>query len=115
MTEWLLIGLGGMLGALVRFSVAKLLADRWHHTFPLPTFIVNMLGSFLLGWVILLDLPSLQLFLGVGGMGALTTFSTFMVEGHQLIQKGKWVLSFVYMLGSVCLGVMLAFLSHQWI
>lgn len=115
MMEWLLVGLGGMLGALLRFSVAKLLVDHWHHPFPLSTFIVNMVGSFLLGWVILLDQAWLQLFLGAGGMGALTTFSTFLVEGHQLIRNGKRLISLAYLVGSICLGMVLAFLSHHFL
>lgn len=82
----ILVGFGGAIGALCRYTVKKLVeGDR----FPLSTFTVNVIGSFLLGLVVFAELEeSATLFAGVGFCGAFTTFSTFSVDTIQLIENG---------------------------
>lgn len=82
----ILVGFGGAIGALCRYTVEKLIeGDR----FPLSTFSVNVIGSFLLGLVVFAELEELtMLFAGVGFCGSFTTFSTFSVDTIQLIENG---------------------------
>ena len=109
---------GGFLGTLARAALAQSLAvrpDRW----PWATFVVNMLGAFLLGYVItrLQERlpPSMyaRAFLGTGICGALTTFSTMMVELLAMIEGGHWVLASGYAAASVACGLAAIFLSTK--
>ncbi|MGE0755701.1 MAG: CrcB family protein [Pirellulaceae bacterium] len=119
--RWLIdVGLvagGSALGGLARWSVA-LVASRWFGTaLPLATFLVNIVGSFLLGWLLTVlheQKPvlnflgvrpeQLRLAIAVGFTGGLTTFSTFEWESYGLI-RDRTGLSIVYMSGSLLLGL----------
>lgn len=90
MREILLVGAGGFVGAVLRYGVSNALA---HVAFPLATLLVNVVGSFGLGVVAaLLDRegidPVHRYTIGVGLLGALTTFSTLSVETIRLMQNG---------------------------
>jgi CrcB protein len=109
---------GGFLGTIARAALAQSLAvrpDRW----PWATFVVNILGAFLLGYVItrLQERlpPSMygRAFLGTGICGALTTFSTLMVELLAMIEGGHWELAAGYAAASVGCGLAAVFLSTQ--
>ena len=86
MNRYLLISLGAILGANARYLVGLWAAERLGAGFPYGTLLVNVSGSFVLGFLIAaldgrLPLPSdLRFFLGVGFLGAFTTFSSFTVE-----------------------------------
>lgn len=85
-----LVGAGGFVGAVMRFGVSRGLA---RFDFPAGTLLVNVAGSFALGWLYgQLGRDALgessRHFVGVGLLGALTTFSTFSVETLELIQSG---------------------------
>jgi fluoride exporter len=109
--RYLLIGIGGFLGANARYLVAVWVAERLGSGFPYGTFIINVSGSFLLG--VLggaiaegsLVHPNLRLFFAIGFLGAYTTFSTFSFENFTLIQERLYLLALANMLGSVCLGL----------
>jgi len=109
---WLLIGLGGFLGAMARFAVVRFWSTRWDYSFPLATWQVNVLGSFLLGLVIAAPgfdyLPdeNLRLFLGVGFQGAFTTFSTFAYQILELMEEGKVGIAALYLGASVIMGIL---------
>lgn len=78
--DWLLIGLGGSLGAMARYSINIYFKP---HKKPAATLIVNMLGSFLFGLILAANLvinDSFYLFFASGFLGAFTTFSTFTLE-----------------------------------
>lgn len=79
--------LGGALGALGRWQIDKQITARRQGRIPYGTLAVNMIGSFLLGMVTGLDSLWLKAFLGSGLCGALTTYSTFAVQGVQLLRR----------------------------
>lgn len=108
--ELALVGAGGALGALVRYGVseaAPVAAGR----FPWATFAVNVAGAFLLGalleWLTRhRDLEHWMRFaVGVGALGALTTFSTFTVEVVVLARDGHGATALVYALTSAAAGL----------
>jgi len=85
MTAVLLVGLGGFLGANVRFGIAAWARRRRGAGFPVGTLIANLTGSFLMGLILgMIDDRELRLLLAGGFLGAETTFSTFALESVML-------------------------------
>lgn len=115
--EYLLIGLGGFLGANARYYVAGWAGRLFGLSFPYGTFLINVSGSFLLGLLMgllqqrPLDFLYPRLFFAVGFLGAYTTFSTFSYETLRLLQDGHFLFVFLYTLGSVLLGFLAVFLG----
>lgn len=106
----LFVGVGGFFGAIARFSVSQIINSKFSYKIPVATLIVNLLGSFLLGLIIGSDIHnSTTLLLGTGFMGAFTTFSTFKLEGTQLLLKKKRKEFIIYNLLSYGGGLLLAF------
>jgi len=101
---------GGAIGALARYQLTLWVFARWPGAFPSGTFLVNVVGCLLLGVVGgALDLrteahPALRLFLGVGILGAFTTFSTFELETVYALERGDVAVALGYVVGSVVLG-----------
>ncbi|KZS56871.1 camphor resistance protein CrcB [Mycobacterium kansasii] len=102
---------GGALGALARAALATLAVPdpaRW----PWPTFTVNIVGAFLVGYFTTRLLERLPLssyrrpLLGTGLCGGLTTFSTMQVETVRMLEHGHWVLAFAYTVVSIVLGLL---------
>ncbi|MBR9906661.1 MAG: fluoride efflux transporter CrcB [Gammaproteobacteria bacterium] len=114
MTNFLWVALGGALGASARYGVGLLLIN-FSNLFPFATLIVNIAGSFLLAWLFAAEYAvsaadqQLWLFLGVGVLGAFTTFSTFSLDLVLLLQHGDWLKATLYALLNVfgCLGAVL--------
>ena len=110
MQNVLIIGLGGFLGAVVRYAVSFFIGQRWGRHFPMGTFVINISGSFLIGLIMplfterLMVNPQWRLFLAVGFLGAYTTFSTFEYETGGLIQDGEYLVAFLNVLLSVVAG-----------
>lgn len=97
MENFLLIGLGGFIGANVRYWVSGWVADHLGQIFPWGTMMVNVSGACLLavfyGWSanhLSLD-PRVRLMIAVGFFGAYTTFSTYSNETVALMQNGDWI------------------------
>lgn len=119
---YLLVGVGGFLGANARYVLARWIGLLVDTRFPLGTFVVNVTGSFALGLVATLvfqrmagSSDEVRLAVGVGFLGAFTTFSTFGLETHALFEDGSWVTAVANVVASVvvCLvavraGVLLA-------
>jgi CrcB protein len=110
---FLLVGIGGFLGANARFVVARLVGALFETRFPLGTFIINVSGSFLLGMLgtvvgqrLFPNAEAMQLALGVGFLGAFTTFSTFEFETHALFSDGSWLPATANIAGSVFVGLL---------
>jgi fluoride exporter len=109
---------GGCLGALARAALAQSLPAR-PDSWPWATFSVNVLGALMLGYLItrLQERlpPSMyrRAFLGTGFCGALTTFSTLMVELLRMIEGRHWALALGYAAASVCCGLAAIFLSTK--
>ena len=109
---YLLVGLGGFIGAIARFEVARAIGALFESRFPWGTFAINVSGSFLLGVLSVIvaqktapDSEALRLALGVGFLGAFTTFSTFEFETHALFDDGSWVMALANMIASLLLGL----------
>lgn len=108
---WVLVGGGGVIGALVRYALSKWIGERLVVSFPFATLFINVSGSFLLGlftrglgnWLPHVE-PDVMLFLGAGFCGAYTTFSTFTYEITILAREGRFSVAIVYYLASAVLG-----------
>lgn len=89
-----LVGVGGIIGAVLRHLVGQLVEIE---SFPLGTLIVNVVGSFVLALVTFLQ-PGAEalLFVGVGVCGSFTTFSSFSVTVVQLWEEGEHLVSAGY-------------------
>jgi CrcB protein len=111
MSVYLLVALGGAIGAVLRFSVFRLFADNFGSALPWGTLTVNVIGSLLMGFMATMFVLRWQLPLNVqysvlaGLLGGFTTFSAFSLEGLRLIEQGNWTQALIYMLGSVILCI----------
>ena len=110
MIELLWVGLGGFLGAISRFVLSNWVQDQHGGAFPAGTLAVNSLGCLALGFLMAsLDRgwlgPQARYLLGVGVLGALTTFSTFSWDTLDLIRSGSTGLALVNVLGNVVIGL----------
>jgi CrcB protein len=107
----LLIGLGGFAGAISRYLVDGVVAERTGGSFPWGTLAVNASGTFLLGLLFAMAteraiLPAeIRGPLMIGYLGAYTTFSTYLLESWRLVEGGSWGLALVNLGGSVVVGV----------
>jgi fluoride exporter len=108
---YLLICIGGFLGANARYLVAGWITERFGATFPYGTLVINASGSFVLAFFLIFISerlpvhPYWQLFFAIGFLGAYTTFSTFSFETFALIHERSYLLAVANMLGSVLLGL----------
>ena len=116
MKVYLLIALGSGLGGMMRYWLSNLVPSR--SGFPWGTFLVNVLGSALIGWIA--SLPedrisfSSRIFLTVGVMGGFTTFSAFSLQTVALFQAGKSAVALLYVGLSVAACV-LGCWSGSWL
>lgn len=107
----LLIGLGGFAGAIARYLVDGVVAERTGGAFPLGTLLVNASGSFLLGLLFAMTteraiLPAeIRGPVLIGFIGAYTTFSTFMLESWRLVETGAIGLAVLNIAGSSTIGL----------
>lgn len=112
---WCGVAMLGGLGAIARFKLDGLVQGRLDTEFPFGTFVVNGLGSFLLGLLIGLNLTESDLLLaGVATLGSFTTFSTWMLETQRLGEERQVWPAVANIVVSVVLGVAAAMLG-QWI
>jgi fluoride exporter len=110
---YVLVGVGGFVGANARFLIARWLGALIETRFPLATFVINITGSFLLGAIgtlagerVFPDSDAVRLALGVGFLGAYTTFSTFEFETHALFDDGEWLAATTNMFASLFIGLL---------
>lgn len=110
MQSVVVIALGGVLGALSRYGLGLWVSGRWNQSFPLGTFIINITGAFLLGFLNTLFIerltvsPLWRLGIGIGFLGAYTTFSTFGYEAIMLIEGGSLLIAALYTTLTVVVG-----------
>jgi fluoride exporter len=100
----LAVASGSALGGLLRWSLGQWLNPLWS-VMPVGTLLVNCVGGFLCGAVVLWSTQSphewLRLWLMTGFLGGLTTFSAFSAESLLLLQRGAWVEALVHTLAHV--------------
>lgn len=99
--EFLAVGLGGAVGSMLRYSVTLLI--RYINVSSIwATFIVNILGSFVIGIIIsTCDKGSLNLLLAVGLCGGFTTFSTFSSQTFDMLRSGNYLSGIGYIVLTV--------------
>lgn len=111
MQKLFFLAVAGGIGALSRYTLAGLVQRYFGSSFPLGTFVVNILGCFLFGliWSILETRlgPQYRVVVLTGFMGAFTTFSTYAFESAQLLQHGQWGWAIANMAGQNVLGLAL--------
>lgn len=117
MINCLIVGLGGALGAVMRYLIG-LIPFNPDNGFPINTFIINVVGAFVIGIVAALAAknamnPKLVLFLKVGICGGFTTFSSFALETDRLLMKGQSFTAVLYVLLSIFAGVLAVFLADK--
>jgi fluoride exporter len=123
MLDCILVMIGGALGTGARFWVSGYVAERSGELFPLGTLVVNVTGSFVIGFLAafadpegaFLVSPRLRQFFMIGVCGGYTTFSSFSLQTLDLVRDGDWfkaglntLLSFICCLTAVWLGRILA-------
>lgn len=120
MMVWLMVALGGGLGACARFALSGLMLPyTLQEKFPWPTFTVNILGCFIAGLLFAVAekhnvfSPNLRLFLFTGVLGGFTTFSAFGLETFYLIRRGDYLIAGSYVLASVLCGLAVLMLAHK--
>lgn len=115
MYQLLYVGLGGFLGAVSRFLVAKYTTNMLG-TFPVGTLFVNVTGSFILAFISYLVLfgknvsPDFRSFAAIGFIGAYTTMSTFSFETMRFLDQGEYgyfALNFFLNIGLCLLAIAL--------
>jgi len=110
MMQYIMVALGGALGAMARFWVYNVTAIYGHKP-AWATFGINALGAFLIGvfFVLLAERSTIQVELRslivVGFLGAFTTYSTYSLDALQLLEQGQIGIALMYLLGTmlVCL------------
>ncbi|HEX5564742.1 MAG TPA: fluoride efflux transporter CrcB [Sporosarcina sp.] len=108
--EAVVIGLGGFIGALLRFFISARMNKE--EGIPVGTLVVNLSGSLLIGLLVGMELPKLwTIFLVSGLMGALTTFSTLIKELIQLWKSGQIKKTILYSIWTFGFGALLAYVG----
>jgi CrcB protein len=112
-----LVAIFGAAGAVSRYALDGWVSDLTHGQFPWGTFVVNLLGAFALGIVVALTTERLilssdwRVALGIGYLGAFTTFSTYAYETVRLAEDGAVGLALFNSVGMLALGLIAAVLG----
>ena len=115
MTTYLALAIGGILGVYARYGLTRLIQSLCGQNFPVATLIINLLGTFLLAFVFIQTLervtisPAVRTGIMTGGLGAFTTFSTFIMEALLLVEDGQAGKAALYLGLSIGLGLVAAF------
>ena len=111
------IGLAGFAGAVSRYAVEGWVSERTRGAFPWGTFVVNVSGCFILGFLFtllterFLPHPTLRSALTIGFVGAYTTFSTFAFETMRLGEDGAVLFAAINVGASVAVGITAVYLG----
>lgn len=115
LTKYLAVAAGSALGGILRYYLGGSVLARTAVPFPMATFVINVTGSFIIGFFLTLAVerinisPHLRLAVAVGFVGAYTTFSTFEYETARLIEEGRLKLAMLNVLLSVIVGFVAVF------
>lgn len=111
--EYLAVGGAGVFGAMLRLLITRISGAMFNTDFPVGTMFINLSGSMFLGWfwaitesrLVTLSDP-MKLAIGVGFVGAYTTFSTFCLDSMKLLEGGAYNKFALNVIGSVLLGLL---------
>jgi len=112
-------GTGGFIGTVARFLVSRYVQNLVFTTFPIGTFLVNIIGCLVIGLLYGLSdkgdilTPEWRLFLTVGFCGGFTTFSTFSGENFALLRDGNFFYLALYAGLSVFLGLVATWFGYM--
>lgn len=120
MLLYLWIAVGSALGGVARFALSGLIAHRFGESFPWGTLLVNVLGSFLIGFFATLTEPGGRLFVPstgrhffmTGVLGGFTTFSSFSLQTLNLARDGELLAAGANAAGSLFLCLLAVWLGH---
>lgn len=109
MLKYVVVGIGGFLGAIARYALGTYIGSRYGVRFPLGTFIINVSGSFLIGLILTLLARTTasaywRYLIPIGFIGAYTTFSTFEYETLRAMQDGQLMTGFLNVALSLVIG-----------
>jgi len=114
----LIAGLGGFIGTILRFLISRYIQVAYIIVFPWSTFLINILGSLMIGVVFGLSekgnilSPEWRIFLTIGICGGFTTFSTFSNDAFILMQNKEWLRFTLYATLSFFLGLSAVFFGR---
>ena len=114
--QFVAIGVGGAIGAVLRFVISGIAYNLLGQNFPWGTLVVNMIGCFLIRLFSQLFeemtiSPNLRVLILVGGLGAFTTFSTYALENVNLLRDGQFSIAFLNIIVSTAVGIVFVFLG----
>jgi CrcB protein len=120
MILYLLVALGGALGSVARFALSGFVANQFGTTFPWGTFIINVTGSFVIGFYATLTGPDGRVFASghsrqffmTGICGGYTTFSSFSLQTLTLARDDEWLQAGGNVVGSVVACLVAVWLGH---
>ncbi len=112
MQNILAVFIGGGTGAVLRYLAGVLAVKVLNVNLPVSTFVVNIAGCFILGFLFALFVskpdinPALKLALTAGFCGGLTTFSTFSLELFEMLKNAQYIQVLVYLISSLTVGLL---------
>jgi CrcB protein len=115
MLEYVWVAIGGALGSVSRFWLSGVVASKFGETFPWGTLVINITGSFLIGFLAAMGAPEARwiitprtkLFMMIGFCGGYTTFSSFSLQTLNLLRDREWL----YAGGNILLSVILCMIG----
>lgn len=113
----LMVGLGGGAGSMLRYLCQRWIYNFYPHPFPWGTFLVNIVGCFLIGVFYSMSersnilTPEWRLLLTTGFCGGFTTFSAFTFEGIDLMKENRTGLLLAYIAASVLVGLLATYIG----
>ncbi|MHA1917770.1 MAG: fluoride efflux transporter CrcB [Candidatus Ranarchaeia archaeon] len=118
MILWFIIGIGGFIGAILRYLISEMTKNNMI-SFPLGTLGINVIGSFLLGFIIYTSeykgffSEEIRIFLTLGVLGAFTTMSTFSYESFRLLENDEFFSFGLNIVGTIVLTISAVYLGKM--